>query len=277
MQASAALINAFGAQTLEERLTAFDTALSYNSFAHQEIVEQLAQQIMGVAQGAAQQQSGITPELFTAFKERTETELSALAASKPGDARLHVFLASYYRSVGDLEKAKEQLLLSREFSPRKQAIILQQGAVEIAAGDNEGAKGYFQEAYDLEPSNLEAAEYYIATLFYAGERELALSLIDQASASLQDRLANSDFVLGAVNNAKDFETLAKLYEIRVISASTTAQNWASLAFTYYQMKDIDKAVSTLARGSEAVPSFASTATCVTANLKAGRSPEVGCE
>jgi hypothetical protein len=39
----------------------------------------------------------------------------------------------------------------------------------------------------------------------------------------------------------------------------------------------DKAIVTLDRGAKAVPSFAPTATCVSANLKAGRAPETGCQ
>ncbi len=276
MQASAALINAFETQDLDERLSRFEEALSYKSFARQEVVEQLAQQTMGIADSKARGQQGVSEETFKAYVNLTETELAEMVKNKPNDARLHVFLASYYRSIGNIEKAREQLAISRKLSPKKQAIILQQGAVEYSAGDIEGAKNYFKEAYELDTTNNEAKEFYVASLFASGNKDEAAKLVAESDEVFMKRLAQSDFVVSSVNEAKDYATLASLYEVRVELASTTPQNWASLAFTYYQMKEIEKAVDALERGGAAVPGFSQTASCWIGNLEAGRSPEVGC-
>lgn len=55
---------------------------------------------------------------------RVEEELLKQATEKPGDARIHVFIASFYRSTNQLEKAIEQLAIARSLSPNKQLIIL---------------------------------------------------------------------------------------------------------------------------------------------------------
>jgi hypothetical protein len=47
---------------------------------------------------------------------------------------------------------------------------------------------------------------------------------------MTNRLATSDFVFNALNQAKQYEELASLYEIRVSNDPTIAQQWASLAF-----------------------------------------------
>jgi O-antigen ligase/tetratricopeptide (TPR) repeat protein len=283
IKAATGIIDAFRTQDIQQRLVIFKETLALDSFAHQEIVEQLAQQAMGIAQNGSQVDPAVRDEFLTV----TETELLKLAANKPGDARLHVFLSSYYRATGNSDKAREQLALARSFSPKKQAIIIQQGAVELALGNYEGSRNFFKEAYELDTTNPEAGEYYFASLFYVNDRATADVILLDASEELRTRLAQSDFVFSALNQAKAYDLLAALYEERVAIVPDVAQSWASLAFTYYQLGQAkpvgserqqftDKAIDALARGAKAVPTFANTATCVTGNLKAGKAPELGC-
>ena len=273
MQAAGDVITAFQAQTLEGRYEGFDIALGRDSFAKQEIIEQFAQQAMGIAQ----QSEGVDPAMKEKFMTRAEAELLQLAQEKPGDARLHVFLASYYRATSNLEKAKEQMAIARSLSPDKQAIILQQGAIELSVGNNTAARDFFKEAYELDTTNDEAKEYYIASLFYTKEAATAQALIAESTPEFMARLAASDFVLSSVNGAGEYATLATLYETRVAADDSSAQNWASLAYVYYQLKQNDKAIETLNRAKTAVPSFSATAQCFSANIEKGVSPEVGCQ
>jgi cytochrome c-type biogenesis protein CcmH/NrfG len=286
MRAASGIIDAFRTQDIAERLTTFEEILALNSFAQQEIVEQLAQQAMGIAQNPG----SIDPALRDKFLATAESELQKMVQEKPGDARLHVFLSSYYRATGDQAKAQAELAIARTLSPKKQAIILQQGAVEIALGNNEAARDFFEETFRLDETNDEAREYYYASLLFTGESETAEGLLASTTPEFKDRLANSDFVFSALNQAKQYEKLAGLYEQRVIGTPDNAQQWASLAFLYYQLgleasttnKErqrimTDKAIETLSRGAKAVPTFAPTAECVSTNLKAGRAPEVGCQ
>lgn len=273
MQAAGDVIVAFQGKTLEARYAGFDTALARGSFARQEIVEQFAQQAMGIASSKEQ----VDPAIKEKFIGRAETELLQMVKDKPGDARLHVFAASFYRTIGDLENAKAHMKTARELSPKKQAIILQQGAIELSLGNNTGARDFFKEAYELDMRNDEAREYYIASLFYTKDKETAEKLVAEATPEFTARLAASDFVLSAVNAAGEYGTLATLYESRVFADNSNPQNWASLAFVYYQLKQNDKAVETLERAKVAVPSFAPAAACFSANIKKGVSPEVGCQ
>ena len=273
MQTAHDVIVAFQGKTLAERYAGFDVALSRHSFAKQEIIEQFAQQAMGIAQS----KDPVDPTLKEKFMTRAETELLSMVQEKPGDARLHVFLASYYRTIGNLAKAKEQMTIARDLSPRKQAIILQQGAIELSLGDNAAARDFFKTAYELDTRNQEAKEYYVASLFYVKEASVAEGIIADSTDVFKARLAASDFVLNSVNAAGEYNTLATLYETRVLTNKADAQNWASLAFVYYKLKQNDKAIDTLVRASVAVPSFSTAATCFSNNIKKGVSPEVGCQ
>lgn len=268
------IIDAFQNPDIGGRLKTFELALSRGSFGGQEITEQLAQQAMGVM---ASKDPAVTAEIKTAYTTLAESELLKMVDKKPGDARLHVFLASYYRSTNNLEKAKEQMDIARTLSPNKQAIILQQGAIELSLGNNTGGRDLFKTAYELDTRNDEAREYYIASLFYSGDTQIALALINDSPVAFKQRLAKSDFVLGAINSAKEFKLLTELYELRVASDSSNAQNWASLAFLYHELKDKDKAIDTLARAGKAVPTFAKMAECISGNLSAGREPQIGCQ
>ncbi len=273
IQAAKDIIVAFSTQDLSARLEAFDVALTRGSFAQQEIIEQFAQQAMGIA-GSKEQ---VPEAVKNAYLKRAESELLSIMQEKPNDARLEVFLASYYRATGDLAKAETQMAAARSHSPKKQAIILQQGAIALALGKNEEARDFFKTAYELDTTNDEAREYYIAALFYVKDVAAANALIDDSAPAFRDRIAASDFVVSAVNAAGEFTTLASLYEIRVKADPLNAQNWASLAFVYYQLKQNEKAIDTLARAATAVPVFAPTAQCITKNLKAGKAPQEGCQ
>ncbi len=274
MYAARSIIEAYQEQNLDKRLDIFKDILASHTFARQEVVEQLAQQTITIV---SSEDAKVTPEIKEKYSTYTESQLQALVAYKPGDARIHVFLSSYYRAIGDNDKAAAELTIARDLSPRKQAIILQQGAVAIAQGNNEAALPFFKEAFELDEKNDEAREYYVSMLYLTGNAEEARRLTEEGGDTFADRIANSDFYLSGANEAKDYEAIAKVYEKRVALDETKAQSWASLAFAYYQMKDISKAITTLEMAAEKVPSFKPTATCVINNLKTGKSPEIGCQ
>jgi tetratricopeptide (TPR) repeat protein len=254
-----------------EALVHFENALDQESFAQQEVVEQLAQQAMNIVRNPA-----VPNDVKAAYAALAEEQLNRMVKEKPGDARLHVFFSGFYRSSNQLDKAKEQIDIARELSPNKQAIILQQGAIALALNDMEGARDYFKYAYELDTRNEEALEFYLASLFYLKDTETANQLLVGASETFKDRLARNDFFVGAVHDAGDFNFLADLYERRVAESAVSPQEWASLAFVYYQLKQNDKAIETLSRASAAIPSFAPIAACFTNNITAGREPQLGC-
>jgi tetratricopeptide (TPR) repeat protein len=276
IQAAGDVIDALREQDPEVRLEIFKRALERDSFAQQEITEQLSQQAMTLARDQQ-----VPAEVREAYLAETQKRLEELQAQKPGDARVHVFVGSYYRSIGELEKAKQQMQMAHELSPGKQAIIIQQGFVELSLSNNEAAVDYFKQAFELDERNLDAREYYAASLFYLERGDDARALMDSPAA--ERRFAGSDFIISTANQQGRPDIAADLFAIRVQtepdtqqSWRTEPQNWATLAFLYNELGEPVKAVETLNEAAEVIPSFAPTAQCIAGNIEEGNDPQEGC-
>jgi len=250
-------------------LEEFKTAVSRDSFAQQEIAEQIAQQAMSIAR--AEQ---VDPEVRAAFTQYAEERLNQLVTDKPGDARVHVFVSSYYRATNQLDRAAEELTIARELSPNKQAIIIQQGFIALAQGNNDAADEFFETAFALDEENPQAREYYAASRLYQNDIEGAQALI--TDDAIRTQLSNSDFFLGAANQAGANEVLIDLFETRLAADDSQAQTWATLAFLYYEQDNTEQALDLLEAAQIAVPSFASTSQCISGNIRAGNDPQAGC-
>ncbi len=269
MAAAKDIIQAISTQSPDVRLKEFDEALSRNSFGQQEIVEQLSQNAVTIIRDQK-----ASAEVKQQFGNRAEQELLKLAEDKPGDARIHVFIGTFYRATNQLDKAAEQMAKAREYSPKKQSIMIQQGFVALSVAKNEEALQFFKEAYELDTRNLEAREYYAAGLFFAGKSDEATALMDSDAAKA--RFAASDFLLGAANQAGAKDFLIELFKQRLVKAKDNAQNWATLAFLYHETGNKDAALKTLEEAKIAVPSFTKTAVCISENIKNNRTPDEGC-
>ncbi len=268
MQAAGQIIDAMRAGTVRERLTEFHNALEAGSFAQQEIVEQLAQQAITIART-----DGLPEDEKKLFIQRAELELLKLAENKPGDARIHNFLSSYYRTLGAVPEAREQAAIAVSLSPLKPSLKLEQAVVEIQGGDLEAARRFAEEAYSLAPENTLAAVIYASVLYYVGEVEMARGVI---TSDMMDDFAMNDYALGAVSAAKEYEFLADLYERRVALLPQSAQERASLAFVYYELGETEKAVSVLTAAGAAIPSFTERAMCYVQNINNGVDPSTPC-
>jgi len=276
IQAAGDVIDALREQDPEVRLELFQRAFDRDSFAQQELTEQLSQQAMTFARDAQ-----VPAEIRDAYLAETQTRLEILQEQKPGDARVHVFIGSYYRSIGDYEKAAQQMQTAHELSPEKQAIILQQGFVALSQNDNPAAVDYFQKAFKLDERNPEAREYYAASLFYVDRGDEAIALMN--SPAVERRFAGSEFLISAANQQGRADFAAELFEIRVQTEPDAQQswrmepqNWATLAFLYYELEDTQKAVATLEEAMQVIPDFAPTAQCIAGNIEAGNDPQEGC-
>lgn len=271
MQAAGDIIDAFQEQELIGRLEAFDRAIGRNSFADQEIIEQLAQQAIGVSRNP-----NLDPEVQRAFVQRAELETLRMIDQKPGDARLHVFLATYYRAIGALPQAAEQAAIARALSPHKQAIIVQQGVIELSMNKATTALAFFKDAYELQEENREAKLLYTTTMFQTGDVATATAMILEDTRLIQ-KLAMDDYSIGVISRAPGTrELLITLYEERVKQQPDNAQNWGSLSYLIYESGDTDRAVEVLEASKDAVTGFAPTAQCFIDNIEAGNDPQTGC-
>lgn len=268
IQAAGDIIDAMRLSTVQGRLEQFHEALSRESFADQEIVEQLAQQAMSVARNQS-----VPENERQMMVQRAELELLRMVEEKPGDARLHNFLATFYRTIGAYPQAQEQGAIARSLAPRKQAIILEQGVTEIQMGNLEAARDFFKQAYELETSNTQALVFYASMEAQLGNIEKTKELLGD---EYLDEFAANDFALNSVNQSGDKVFLTSLFEERVKITPENAQNWASLSYLYYELDELEKSIHTLERAASSAPSFAVQARCFIENMKVGNEPSAGC-
>ena len=271
MAAAADIIDGFRTDNPIERLSHFKQAIERDSFAHQEITEQITQETISLFG-----KPDVPEETKRAYAEYAETQLNRLITEKPGDARVHVFVASYYRATNQLEKAREELAVARELSPRKPSIIIQQGVAELALGNTEAAVSYMKEAYELAPENAEAREYYIASLLYAGDVEYATELLEAADEKARRRISLGNVAAGAANQNEQYEFMVSLFENRVAYEPEVTQHWATLAYLEYKTGDKEGAIAALEQATEINPGFTTTAQCFITNIEAGADPQTGC-
>jgi O-antigen ligase/Tfp pilus assembly protein PilF len=273
MAAATDIIDAMREQNPDKRLEHFRSAVERDSFAQQEIVEQLSQ--MAISYARDQKVSAETRQAFGVYAEE---QLLKLAQDKPGDARVHVFIGSYYRSIGQVDKSAEQMQIAHELSPRKQSIIIQQGFIELTRNQNDKAYEYFKQAYELDTRSPESREYYAASLFAQKKNAEAIALMTDENTKV--RFAKSDYLLSTANDAgaTDFmiELFKKRIEITPLADQAASQNYATLAFLYHQKGDMDNALKTLDEGMKIIPAFQKTATCLSNNIKSGKAPDEGC-
>ncbi len=269
MLAAGDIIDGFRSAEPIERLNAFKRAIDRDSFAQQEITEQLSQQVLTVMRTQS-----ISQEIKAQYITYAEEQFERLLREKPGDARIEVFIGSFYRTINDLDKATIHMQKAHELSPGKPSIIVQQGVIELSRGDNTKALEYMLQAYELDTRNPEAREYLAVAYLANKEQEKALALMD--SEVLKKRFAQNDYMVSVANKAGMYDFAIEILKYRLQQDSSKAQNWASLAYLQIQNGQQNDALETLANGATAVPSFEPMATCVSENIKNNRTPDEGC-
>lgn len=269
MRANADVIDGFRAGTVTARLEQFHSALERDSFANQEIVEQLTQQAM-----TAVRNQNIPNEEKQMIVQRAELELLKLADQKPGDARVHNFISAFYRAIGAMPQAREQAALAVSFSPNKPSLLAEQAIVELQANQPAAAEEFLQKAFELEERNTQVRVLYAAVLMQVGKAAQAQELIGE---DYKETFAMNDYALSSTEAAGELSYLAELFEIRVANQPANAQHRASLAFIYYQLEQVDAAIAVLEQASQDLPAFSERAQCYVTNLKAGNEPGADCD
>jgi len=264
IQAAGDIIDGFTARTPEQLLTAFERALSRNSFGNQEIREQLTQRTQQIANT-----QGISQDARDSLLARTESELIKQIEEKPGDARVHVFVSSFYRSIGQLDKAREQLVLARQYSPNKQQIIFEQGFVELQSNNFDQATEFFKTAFESEESYDLARTYYASSLLYSGKVAEAKALIGDEYISAFSR---NNIAMNAAAQAKAYDLLIAAANQKVIDEPETLQNRVSLSAVYYDSGDAKQSIATLEQAIADFPEFQTQGEGFITDIKAGRKP-----
>lgn len=263
------IIDAFQSGEPAERFGAFERALSRHSFADQEITEQMAQQAMNLAASP-----DVSAETKSKYLAQVEGHIKNLIEQKPNDARLHVFLAGFYRNANRLDDAQQQIDRAHELSPRKQAIILEQGTVAGLRGEYDEMNSQYQEAFELDTDNTLARSLYAISFIPLGDIAMVHEV---ATGTYFTDLATNNMALSMADRENENELLAELLTERIRVTPDDLQSRVSLAFVYYRTDNIPMAIETLNEARRDVPSFEAQGACIVSNLEAGRQPDLNCQ
>lgn len=190
-------------------------------------------------------------------------------AKNPNDARLHVFLGSFYRQVGRTDDALKETLKAQELSPKKQQIMFELGITESIRGNADGALSWFKKAYELEPAYDAARFFYVATLLRTGQTNLANSLIQEKFGTTTP---NDDILFQAYIDIKDYPHVIAIANVRVEADPTNTKKRIQLAAAYLESGDRVGAVKALQDAIAIDPSFKAQGESYIQEIQAGKNP-----
>ncbi len=248
IQASKDIIEAFRAKDPEVMLQWFDTALAHNSFGNQEIREQMTQKVQSILQAPE-----VSEEVKKGAFKRVEEELLKQAEEKPGDARIHMFIASFYRVTNNTEAAIAQLDIARSLSPNKQLVIFEQGLARLQTQEYDKATALFKEAYDLGPQFSDSRVYYAMSAIYSGQ----LGLVDELIQTPEQKsaFAANQYAIQAAYKAKMYPLLIEMFTLQVETKPDDMQARTNLAYILNESGDMAKAIEVLKKASTDIPAF----------------------
>jgi len=224
----------------------YKKALSYNSYANQEIREQLMQFIMKT------KDVNFDSEVRKSLIELAVSEAEKEIERDPQDTRTEVFLGSLLSSYSRVEEGLEHLERGLELSPNKQSIYFEIGSIYINNGQYDKAFEILKRAYELEPRYDRAKKLYILSAIFAEKEdqvEEALGPIIDSGIDFDMNFANAYKKKGDTNMA--IQILEKLVE----NKPDNLQYRVSLAAVYFEVGQNTKAQNEIEKAMEIDPNF----------------------
>lgn len=268
MHAASDIIDGLQTANVNARFTALERALARDSFAQQEIVEQM------VLSGAALARTPQLPAPVVAeYTGVAEAAMRDFIAQKPNDPRPRLLLANMLRSKGELGAAAKELAAARRLTPQKPEVMVRQGLVALTGGDVAAARQYLQEAYELAPGYRRARDLYAAVLLIQGDVETARQVI--ADEALFALVRNST-VLSLLRVAEATSTLGRLTQAAAAATSAPPAAHAARAYFLYQLADDRAAAYEALQAAGGAPSESEPFACYKRNMEAGEPFTKGC-
>ncbi|MEX2341284.1 MAG: O-antigen ligase family protein, partial [Candidatus Paceibacterota bacterium] len=254
IQAAQDIIASYRATSVEERLEIFERAYERSALAKQEVAEQLSQtsaRMFGMRE--------VTDEERGKIVATVERILFDLIDRKPGDARLHVLLGSFYRATNNLDKALAQYEIALELSPRKQAIIEEMGLIYMLSDRHDEAEAEFRRAYLLDERNLAVKVRLAAALLYAGNKEGFAELVSEDRLEedrvLYNAFINNQTMLQIANNLKRYDILEYIFTGLIEQYPDDSNPRVNLAATYFEQGNTEAAKAVIEKAIVDIPAF----------------------
>ena len=259
--ANRALLQAIAPQKegLAENLKSYKKALSYNSFANQEIREQLMQFTIRIKD--LDLDPNIKNELFELAKSEAKKEIER----DPRNTRMEVFIGSFLGRFGQYAEAMVHLQRALELSPNKMSIRFEMGSNYINTGQYDKVFEILKEAFELEPRYNEARKLYALSAIYVGRNDLVIELLGT------DIIADNNF-LNAYRKMGQKSKVVQICEAFVEKDRNNPQYHISLAAAYFEIGQNTKSIAEIEKAIELDPNFKSQGGKFIEEIKSGRRP-----
>jgi len=230
---------------LGEATESFKKAL--NGFMEKyEVREQMAQKIYQT-NVASQEDRGLVESAFSLAEEQMDESIKA----NPLDFRPHLFFGRLYfadyQFSGDNEKlnlAESTFQTAQILGPTNQQVYWQLGEIKMVKGEQQQAIDFFQKAVDLEP-RLGRSHWYLAMAYKGmGRYNEALNKVkDAEGAGYNWKETLDDFyrVIDIYQFLGDDQSLVSLYEEQLNEHPNNVELWASVAASYANLGQLEKA------------------------------------
>ena len=196
-----------------------------NPLGLQETTEQFLQYASGLGGS-----STIDPQTKLDIFNEARGAIDSLLLSRPGDARLELFAATFLSQFGQTAPAIEHLQKALEYSPKKQQIQIQMGMTLIQAGNAQDGVKYLKDAYEAAVGNSSALTFYAAGLYYAGQTSAADALlVERFGTTVVDDVQ----LMQAYTNLKLYDRLILVWKLRVKESPDDVQKHLGLASVYF--------------------------------------------
>jgi len=245
-------------------------SINLNTFGTPEIREQISQ--LGTQILSDQNfPSDIKGEMMTfATNQMQEHALSA-----PKDARRQLIAGMTFRQLGDPKKAIEYIKKALALSPQKQTIFIELGAAYLQDGNIELAAETWKNSYELDHDYIQTGILYAVGQFYLGKRDEGQNIISELIAkgkSNEKTVYENQQLIGSFAETKDYENLIKFWSWRVEENPKDINNMISLAASYLEDGQKEKAISQIEKAIEIDPTFADRGNQYISDIKAGKRP-----
>ena len=185
------------------------------------------------------------------------------------EARLHMFLGSFWRQMGNYEGALASLLKAHELSPNKQQIMFELAVLEFNRGNMAASLEWFKKAYDLYPSYESAVAHYASTALRANQNALAEKLMMEKWGTVAP---NNEYILQAYLEVKDFAKVVEIAKVRVDENPKNAQLHVQLAAAYLTAGNRDAATDSIRTAISLDATFREQGEYYIQEITAGRNP-----
>ncbi len=262
--ASTTLINALRPQpTPQDNITYFREALAYNTFANQEIREQLVQAATRAARSNTE--PGIQQQIF----DLARSEMEKMRTVAPDDARHALFYGTLLETFGQLSLATEQFEDAQRLSPNKQTIRFAVAGNYMNLGRHDDAEVLLRETLELAPEFDDANIMLAVASVYRGNFEQADELLE---GFFGETIIDNSRLLQVYINTQNWERVRDIWQLRVDKQPNNSQNRISLAASLLQLEDREGAIEQIERAIEIDPSFAAQGEHLIQEIRAGRTP-----